>query len=129
MMKIAFTTLGCPNWTLEMICRNGQAYGYDGVDFRGYLDELDITKLPLFTTYAETRQALNDAGLDVCGISSSIRLCDPDTRAASLDEARRTIDTARLFGCQNVRVFGDGKLEASSHAELAKIGSECMQQI
>ena len=57
-MKIAFMTLGCPNWDLDTICQKGREYGFDGVDFRGYLDEIDITKLPLFTTQAaETRSA------------------------------------------------------------------------
>jgi sugar phosphate isomerase/epimerase len=129
-MKIAFTTLGCPNWNLETICRRGQEYGFEGVDFRGYLDELDITKLPLFTTHAaETRKQLNDAGLAVSGISSSIKLCDPASRSANLDEAKRTIEVAQKFGCTIVRVFGAGNLEGSSHRELAQIGAECMQAI
>src|SRR5688572_9186942 len=129
-MKIAFTTLGCPNWTLDTICRNAHEYGYEGVDFRGYLDELDITQLPLFTTQAaETRNKLNNAGLEVSGISSSIRICDADARLANLDEARRTIEAARLLGCENVRVFGGGNLEASSHEELAAIGAESIENI
>ena len=58
-MKISFMTLGCPNWDLDTICRRGREYGFDGVDFRGYLDEIDITKLPLFTTQAaETRKTV-----------------------------------------------------------------------
>ena len=48
-MKLSFMTLGCPNWDLDTICRRGKEYGYDGVDFRGYLDTLDITLHPLFT--------------------------------------------------------------------------------
>ena len=49
-MKINFMTLGCPSWDLDTICTYGQEYGSDGVDFRSYLDELDITTLPEFTT-------------------------------------------------------------------------------
>ena len=37
-MKIAFMTLGCPNWDLDTIITRGREYGFDGVDFRGYLD-------------------------------------------------------------------------------------------
>jgi sugar phosphate isomerase/epimerase len=84
-MKIAFTTLGCPNWNLETICHKGRDYGFDGVDFRGYLDEIDITKLPLFTTRAsQTRRRLNDAGLAVSAISSSIKLCHRENQVARL---------------------------------------------
>ena len=129
-MKIAFMTLGCPNWNLDTICARGREYGFDGVDFRGYLDEIDITKLSMFNTGAvETLKRLNDAGLEVSAISSSIQLCQADKREANLDEARRTIAVANRFGCQNVRVFGGGNLEGSSHAELAKVGLECMQAI
>jgi len=129
-MKIAFMTLGCPNWDLDTICARGREYGFDGVDFRGYLDEIDITKLPLFTTQAaETCRRLNDTGLEVSAISSSITLCRPESRETNLEEARRTIEVARHFGCQNVRLFGGGDLEKSSHAELAKIGLDCMRAI
>jgi sugar phosphate isomerase/epimerase len=129
-MKIAFMTLGCPNWGLDTICRRGREYGFDGVDFRGYLDEIDVTKLPEFTTHAsETRQRLDDAGLAVSAFSSSIQVCRAENRQTNLDEARRTIDVARNFGSENVRVFGGGTLEGSSHAELAKAGLECIQMI
>ncbi len=38
--------LGCPEWNLDTICKKGREYGFDGVDFRGYLGEIDITRLP-----------------------------------------------------------------------------------
>ncbi len=51
-MKISFTTLGCPDWDLETICQKGSEYGFDGVDFRGLKETLDITTHPEFTTGA-----------------------------------------------------------------------------
>src|SRR4051812_41290132 len=94
-MKIAFTTLGCPNWDLDTICQKGHAYGFDGVDFRGYLDEIDITKLALFTTQgAETKQRLADAGLTVSGVSSGIKVCEAELKKANIEEAKRTIELA-----------------------------------
>lgn len=129
-MKIAFMTLGCPNWNIDTICRRGREYGFDGVDFRGYLDEIDITKLPMFTTAAaETRQKLKDAGLAVSAISSSIKVCDAAARQANLDEARRTIEVALNFGCENVRIFGGGNAATATHEELAKVGQECIEAI
>jgi sugar phosphate isomerase/epimerase len=129
-MKLAFMTLGCPGWDLDAICSRGSAMGYDGVDFRGYLDELDVTKLPLFTTHAAaTRRRLADAGLAVSGVSSSIRACDSAARAESLDEARRTIDVARGLGAGIVRIFGGGELEKHPRAELAKAGCELVEEI
>lgn len=129
-MKLSFMTLGCPNWDLDTICARGREYGFDGVDFRGYLDTVDITTLPLFSTHVnQTRRQLNDAGLEVSAVSSSIRVCIPGARQANLDEARRTIVTARGLGAGIVRIFGAGDLSAHSRAELAKIGCETIEEI
>lgn len=129
-MKISFSTLGCPNWDLDTICQKGREYGFDGVDFRGYLDTLDITKLLLFMTQAaEIKQRLADAGLSVSGISSSITVCAPERHTENIEEAKRTIELAKKLGAEHVRIYGGGDLTHSSHAELAKIGLESVQAL
>jgi sugar phosphate isomerase/epimerase len=129
-MKLSFMTLGCPNWDIDTICARGQEYGYDGVDLRGYLDQIDVTLLPEFTTQAsETRRKLEDAGLIVSGISTSICVCDPTSLERNLEEARRTIPVAEAFGTIHVRVFGGGNLAENSRQELSNFGCECMARI
>jgi len=129
-MKLAFMTLGCPNWDLDTICVRGREYGFDGVDFRGYLDTVDITLLPKFTSgVAATHRQLADAGLEVSAISSSIQVCAPEKLEANLEEARRTITVAKSLGASNVRIFGGGDLSAYSQQELAKIGSDSIEKI
>jgi sugar phosphate isomerase/epimerase len=129
-MKISMMTLGCPDWDLDMICAKGREYGFDGVDFRGYRDTMDVTTLPEFTTGAgETRQKLADAGLTVSGISSSIMVCVPERRVENLEEARRTIAVAKGFGCTNVRVFGGGDLDVYGRTQLADFGRDCVEAI
>ncbi len=129
-MKIAFTTLGCPNWDLDTICQKGREYGFDGVDFRGYLNEIDITKLALFTTQgAETKRRLAEAGLAVSGISSSIKVCEAERKVENIEEAKRTIELANKLDCEHVRVFGGGILDGANHEELAKIGLDCVQAV
>jgi sugar phosphate isomerase/epimerase len=129
-MKISFMTLGCPAWDLDMICRKGQAFGFDGVDFRGYLDSLDITTRPEFTSSAAaTRRQLSLAGLEVSGISTSITVCNADFRARNLEEARRTIEVAREFGARNIRIFGGGDLAKQDRAALAAVGRDCIEAI
>ncbi len=129
-MKLSFMTLGCPTWDLDTICARGREYGFDGVDFRGYLDTIDITTLPMFTTHAaQTRRQINDAGLEVSAISSSIRVCADEAHQQNLDEAKRTILTARGLGAGVVRIFGAGDLTRHSRAELAKIGCAMIEEI
>ena len=129
-MKISFMTLGCPNWNLDKICAKGNEYGYDGVDFRGYLDEIDITILPEFTTHIqETKQKIYDAGLEVSAISSSINVCVSDRISQNMEEARRTIPVAKSLGAEVIRIFGGGDLEKNNRKELAKMGCECINKI
>ena len=74
-MKLAFTTLGCPNWDLDTIISNAVENGYDGVDFRGYLGELDLFKFPEFSSNVhETVRRFQEASLEVPCFSSSVRL-------------------------------------------------------
>jgi sugar phosphate isomerase/epimerase len=128
-MKLAFMTLGCPKWDLATICKRGRTYGFDGVDFRGYLDTIDVTLRPEFTTYAaDTHRMLSEAGLEVSAISSSIKVCLPEKLEANLEEARRTIGVAHALGASNVRIFGDGDVD-TPRLTLTKIGRDCIQQI
>ena len=128
-MKLSFSTLGCPTWDLDTICARGKEYGFDGVDFRGYLDDLDVTILPMFSTHADaTRRQLADAGLAVSGISSSISACVPEKLAQNLDEAKRTIPVAKGLDAEFVRVYGYGDLHSCSRSELAKIGRDTIEQ-
>ena len=127
-MKISFTTLGCPDWSLDDICAKGG--DYDGVDFRGLQETMDITQLPAFTSgVAETRRQLQDAGLEVSGLSSSIRVCVPDKLEENVEEARRSIAVAKDLGCGRIRVFGGGDSQAHSKEALAEIGRQTMEQI
>jgi sugar phosphate isomerase/epimerase len=72
---------------------------------------------------------LDEAGLAVSAVSSSITVCVAEKRAANLEEARRTIPVARALGAQNVRIFGGGDLASASREELAKVGRECIESI
>ena len=129
-MKISFMTLGCPDWDLREICRRGKEFGYDGIDFRGVQDSLDITVMPEFTSAInETRSMLDDAGLAVSAISSSITLCAADKLATNLEEAKRTIPVALNLDSSIVRVFGGGDLEQYSRQDLVNQGRDCLNQI
>ena len=129
-MKISFTTLGCPAWDMDTICARGRAYGYDGVGFRGLQGEIDVTRLPAFTSgVAETRRKLREAGLEVSDIASSIRLCEPEKHADNIEEARRTIAVCHELGCTNVRVFGGGDLARYTRPQLADFGRANMEAI
>lgn len=128
-MKLSFSTLGCPDWTLAQICEQGSAAGFYGVDFRGLGPALDITTLPAFGPQLhQTRRMLEDAGLATSGISSGICLCEPDRQTANVEEARRTIEVARGLACPYVRVFG-GRIGQSDRESASKTALSCLAAI
>ena len=107
-MKLAFTTLACPDWPLEEIVRRASGWGYDGVDFRGLLDEVDVTRRPEFTTdLVHTKRLLANHGLRVSCISTSARyaVLEPEERQDQFDETVRNLDLAAALDAPLLRVF------------------------
>lgn len=108
---VAFSTLGCPDWSFDKIVARGVEYGYDGVEIRLIERETDLLKRPEFRSPELTtrKRQLADAGFQVCGLSSSVRFEEPDRsiRDAQLATGRAYCDLARELGATFVRVFGD----------------------
>lgn len=129
-MKLSTTTLGCPAWSLDEIIKNCSEYGLAGIDFRGVQDVLDVTQLPEFTSGVnETKRKLVDAGLQVSGISSSIRVCVSEKLQDNIEEAKRTIAAVKALDCTQIRVFGAGDSAAHSKEQLADIGRDTIEKI
>lgn len=108
-MKLAFTTLGCPNWDMETIISKAVELGYDGVDFRGYLGEMDIYKLPEFSTNIEdTKRKFNEVSLEIPCFSSSVRLFTTldEELENFLEELRQYSRLCKEFNAPFIRVFG-----------------------
>ena len=109
-MKLAFTTLGCPGWDISTILKRANEYGYAGIDFRGYLADIDLRKAPIFAANetARTARQVRDAGLVVSALSSGARMFDAafQERQASLDEMKGYAEIAHGVGAKFVRIFG-----------------------
>lgn len=108
--QLSFSTLGCPGWDLATILKVASESGYQAVEFRGLLGELDLTKSPAFSTLSraqETRTRFVNHGLRICNLGSSAQLhhADAGKRLQHLDEARRFIDLAHQLDCPFIRVF------------------------
>lgn len=103
-MKLAFSTLSCPAWDMERILSEAVASGYDGVELRGYLDEMDLPKAAPFAS-AESRQATRarfaDAGVSFCCVSSSGIVAK-----GNVEHVRENAALARDLGAPYVRIFG-----------------------
>jgi len=120
-MKLSFSTLGCPRWSLERIVRAAGEYGFQGIEVRGLQDDLDVTRRPEFTTRAEdTRRELRALNIEIVCFSSSVMLSNPEAAAAeaSLDELKRYTQLCVTFGSPFIRIFGGDIGSASRESAL-----------
>ncbi|MBV9673294.1 MAG: sugar phosphate isomerase/epimerase [Verrucomicrobia bacterium] len=121
-MKLSFSTLGCPDWSFDQILTNGRRYGFDGVAFRGIRRELDLAKVPEFSSgkIEDSRRRIEDAGLSTSMIltSASLMIADPGELEKSLQLAESHIDIASALGCQFVRVYG-GRIDTGVSRAVA----------
>ena len=107
---LSFSTLGCPKWALPDIINFASDNGYDGIEIRGILGELDLTKCPDFSSsekIASVKKVVKDKQLKIInlGASTGLHHADPEKRKSNLDEARRFIDLAQKLDCPYIRVF------------------------
>ena len=110
-MKLAFSTLGCPAWSLHQVIDAAGRMGYDGVEL-GFLENDDaLWARPELTGsgLADTRARLRDAGLQVACVDTRSFFHHPDAavRETAVEEARRSIELAAGLDAPGIRVFGD----------------------
>jgi len=106
-MKLAFTTLGCPDWSYKKILDEAQKLGYTGLEIRGIEGEMRADKLPQFfpENLDKTKAELKEKGLKIVGFGSSVRF--HDNYDESIEEGKLAIDVCSLAGIPVIRVFGD----------------------
>jgi sugar phosphate isomerase/epimerase len=108
--KLSFSTLGCPDWSFDKIVDFAKANKYSGIEVRGIMREMDLTKVPEFSSpeaIALTMKKMKDRGLEFVdlGSSAAMHLSIGDERTKNLDEGKRFIDLAQKLECPYIRVF------------------------
>lgn len=110
-MKLAFSTLGCPSWSLPRVIDAAGRLGYDGIELRFLEGDDALWARPELTGSGlrDTRARLLDAGLRVPCVDSRSFFHHPDaaTRRVAVEEASRVVEVAAALGAPGVRVFGD----------------------
>ena len=64
-MKLSFSTLGCPRWTLKEIVATAKDLGFGGVEIRGIGDKINALEIPEFSDaeIEQTKEKIAQAGL------------------------------------------------------------------
>src|SRR3712207_401214 len=108
-IKLAFSTLGCPQWELPEVGRAAREYGYQGVELRALGGELDLLGRPEFRPgeVERTRRRLAEEGLEVCCVDTSCNFhsADESERREQEELAARHSELAAALGSPLIRVF------------------------
>lgn len=110
-LPLSFSTLGCPDWSLNAVLDCATSNGFAGVELRGLAGTLDVTTLPEFLppARAATKRLLDERAVQVISLDASAQMheSNPVRRDAHMAEVRRYVDVAQALGTPYVRVFGD----------------------
>ena len=128
-MKLAFSTLGCPEWNFETILQNASQMGFDAIELRGVGQEMRLDRLPPFMPgrQQQTLRRLQQAGLSVCCADTSVRFDDPGLNA--LEEGRAAVDVCARMGIPFIRVFGDSRRGTMTMEQLIDAVTDGCRQL
>lgn len=77
-MKPAFSTVACPQWTLDEVALNAERLGYLGVELRTFgSNSTQFACDPALTDYTKTRSLFDKAGVDIACLATSLRYDEP----------------------------------------------------
>jgi len=116
-MRLAFSTVACPDWTLSRAIALAEELGYDGLEMRTFGEGSNRFACdPALTSSAKVGTMLRAAAVSPACVATGIRFDKPifppvlgrlmDQDPESAREAKWIIRRAAEFGCPFVRVFG-----------------------
>lgn len=109
MVKISFSTLGSPFYTIDQIVKIASDNQYDGVELRAVEGSTDLLSLPDFAPGAvqATRRKFDDAGLTIPCLDTSVLIesGSGDNFQHHLDDAKRYAALASELGAPLIRIF------------------------
>lgn len=126
-MKLAFSTLGCPEWSVEQILDTAEKYGYQGVELRGIqcgMEPGNITCL-LPENREKTLKAFEKRGIQLCVYGTSVHFHDPETVEQHYQTALEALAFCAACGIPMMRIFGNEVKPETEEAQLAQIACYC----
>jgi sugar phosphate isomerase/epimerase len=127
-MKLAFSTLGCHEWSIDQIIDAARTNGFEGVELRHYNGSLDL--LAVLSRFpggpAGFRRQLQRAGVELCCLDTSVVLSSPGT---SISDGEQMIDLALALGAPYVRVFGGDVQDDEAREECLKRAADKLSRL
>ena len=119
-MKLAFSSLGCPQDRVDDLLQRARELGADGVELRTLESTVKLWELEDFSesNLPRTREKFRAAGIVpvVVGSSGSFAAPESEKRKVHMEQLERYCMIAQGLGCPYVRVFG-GPIPAGQSRE------------
>lgn len=130
-MKLAYSSLACPGWTVEEAADAVARYHYDGIEWR-LADGEPISRTTPDAVVQRVIAATRSRGLSVVALDTSCQLTQVEAYAQddNVREAEFMVDLALELGTRTVRVFGgpvpDGAPESEAFASAVETLRRCV---
>ncbi|HEX2952558.1 MAG TPA: AMP-binding protein, partial [Bacillota bacterium] len=108
-MKVAFSTLGCPDFSWPDIYSMAKDLGFDGIEIRGLGDEIYAVHAKPFkdSQLPQTKKKLSELHLEIPCLSSGCCLKFADKAEANFREIVDYINLAVKLGTPYIRILAD----------------------
>lgn len=128
-MKLSYSTLGCPDWTLSDVIDKTEVYGFDGVELRCMGDQHINTQMTA-EQRAEIKAGFAAQGVVIASVAGYSRFCtdDPAELEKNIQLAKDTIDLAADLGAPYVRTFMGTYPEHITEDQMAQIAAGPLNQ-
>ena len=119
-MKLAFSTLACPQWSLDQVIEAAKNLGYEGIELR-LLDGDIIDPVRDHGRVIEAVAHCRSAGVEVCVLDTSCRFNYHDTaiRSQQVQELSQWIQLAETVNVPLLRIFG-GPVEPQDEGQTTE---------
>lgn len=106
-MKLSFSTLGCPDWTWDVIFSAAKDIGMDGIEVRGVGKRIYAPECRPFRDehFDETKAKLDKSGMEIPVLDTGAVLGRSDTARQAETEAQDYIRLAARLGTKYIRVM------------------------
>ncbi|MDD3947270.1 MAG: TIM barrel protein, partial [Clostridia bacterium] len=129
-MKLAFSTLGCPDFDWSDIYSMAKDCGFQGIELRGLGDDIFAYKKPFASeNIADTVEFLKKRRLEIPCISSGNCIKYADKKEENIAILTEYIELAAKLNSSFIRVLGDEKPHEDGETDDAIVAEVLMRLI
>ena len=122
-MKLAFSTLGCPEWNIEQVLEAAKHFGYQAVELRGIQNGIEPEEIDCLSVdkRSSTLKAFRENGIDICVFGTSVHFHDPLTVEKQYESALKALEFCVQCQIPMMRVFGNKVQLETEQEQLLQI--------